>query len=43
MLTCNVNVKFGFFNGSSGTIMDIIYPAGKFPKDGHPICVMKWE
>jgi hypothetical protein len=23
-----------------GTVMDIIYPAGKFPKDGHPICVM---
>ena len=40
MLTCNVNVKFGLFNGSSGTVMNIIYPVGKFPKDGHPICVM---
>ena len=40
MLTCNSNVKFGLFNGSSGTVMDIIYPVGKFPKDGHPICVM---
>lgn len=40
MLTCNLNVKFGLFNGSSGTVMDIIYPVGKFPKDGHPICVM---
>jgi Fe-S-cluster-containing dehydrogenase component len=40
MLTCNLNVKFGLFNGSSGTVMDIVYPVGKFPKDGHPICVM---
>jgi hypothetical protein len=39
-LTCNLNVKFGLFNGSSKTVMDIIYPAGKFPKDDHPICVM---
>jgi hypothetical protein len=40
MLTCNLNVKFCLFNGSSRTVMDIIYPSGKFPKDGLPICVM---
>ena len=40
MLTCNLNVKFGLFNCSSGTVMDIIYLVGKFPKDCHPICVM---
>jgi hypothetical protein len=31
MLTCNLNVKFCLFNGSSRTVMDIIYPSGKFP------------
>jgi hypothetical protein len=40
MLTGNLNVKFGLFNGSSGTVMDIIYPVGKFPNDSHPMCVM---
>lgn len=40
MLTTNLHVKFGLFNGSTGTVVEIIYPEGKTPKDCQPVCVM---
>jgi hypothetical protein len=33
MLTNNLNVKFGLFNGSMGTVVDIVYPFDQIPKD----------
>lgn len=35
MLTVNLNVDFGLFNGAVGTVRDIVYPAGKSPLS-HP-------
>ena len=40
MLTCNLNVPLGLFNGTPGTIVDIIYPPNKFPQDGFPLAVI---
>ena len=33
MLTCNIIVKFGLYNGSVGTVIDVIYPPNKSPQD----------
>ena len=33
MLTCNILVKHGLFNGAVGTVKDIIYSDGKSPRD----------
>ena len=35
-LTSNINIDFGLFNGSVGTIMDIVYQQGQSPKDALP-------
>ena len=40
MLTSNLLVKYGLFNGSVGTIIDIIYPPNESPKTTHPVAVM---
>ncbi|KAH3691874.1 hypothetical protein DPMN_191052 [Dreissena polymorpha] len=40
MLTCNLNVPFGLFNGSTGTIVDIIYCNGNKPPLCQPDVVM---
>ena len=40
MLTSNLNVKFGLFNGSMGTVIDIIYSHGKKPAEVLPDVVM---
>ena len=40
MLTCNLNVPFGLFNGSMGEVVDIIYLDGRSPKDSLPDVVM---
>jgi hypothetical protein len=40
MLTCNLNVPFGLFNGSMGTVIDSIYLGGRNPKDSQPDVVM---
>ena len=39
MLTNNLNVKFGLFNGSMGTVVDIVYPFDQIPKDCQPSVV----
>ena len=31
MLTCNLNAQFRLFNGSMGTVEDIIYQNGRYP------------
>ena len=33
MLTNNINVDYGLYNGAVGTVVDIIYPEGKSPVD----------
>ena len=33
MLSCNINVPHGLFNGSMGTVIDIIYSDGERPND----------
>lgn len=40
MLTTNLNIKYGLFNGSTGIIVDIIYPPNKFPQDCQPTTIM---
>jgi hypothetical protein len=40
MLTTNLNVKCGLFNGSPGIVVDILYPKGTYPKDSQPTAVM---
>ncbi|KAK3090526.1 hypothetical protein FSP39_012488 [Pinctada imbricata] len=40
MLTSNLQVKFGLFNGSFGTVVDIIYAPSENPKTSHPLVVM---
>ena len=40
MLTCNINVPFGRYNGSMGDVVDIIYLDGQSPKDSLPDVVM---
>lgn len=40
MLTTNLNVPFGLFNGSMGTVVDILYLDGKKTKDSLPNVVM---
>ena len=40
MLTSNLNVPFGLFNGSTGTVCDIIYLDGRNPKQSLPDVVM---
>jgi hypothetical protein len=40
MLTTNMNVEFGLFNGSMGTVQDIIYLDGKNPTSNLPDVVM---
>ena len=43
MLTTNLNVKFGLFNGSIGTVIDIIYGNGNSPKDSLPtVCMVEF-
>lgn len=39
MLTNNLNVKFCLFNGSMGTVVGIVYPFDKIPKDCQPSVV----
>ena len=36
MFTNNLNVKFCLFNGSMGTVVDIVYPFGQTSKDCQP-------
>ena len=40
MLTCNINVQYGLFNGAMGEIKDIIYLNGRTPKESLPDVVM---
>jgi hypothetical protein len=40
MLTCNLCVKYGLFNGSTGVVTDIIYLDGRHPKDSLPDVIM---
>ena len=40
MLNCNICVPFGLFNGATGEIVDIIYPASKKPSDVLPKVIM---
>ena len=40
MLTSNLSVSFGLFNGSMGVVTDIIYLEGRSPKDSLPDVVM---
>ena len=40
MLTCNLNVDYGLFNGSTGIVQDIIYLDGRSPKESLPDVVM---
>ncbi|XP_033726129.1 uncharacterized protein LOC117315835 [Pecten maximus] len=40
MLTSNLCVKYGLFNGSVGTVIDIIYPENETPKTSLPLVVM---
>ena len=40
MLTSNLHVMFGLFNGSIGTVIDIVYLDGRNPKDSLPDVVM---
>ena len=40
MLTCNLNVEYGLFNGAIGKVIDIIYLDGRNPKDSLPDVVM---
>jgi hypothetical protein len=40
MLSVNISVPFGLFNGATGNIVDIVYLNGKTPKDGLPDVVM---
>ena len=40
MLTSNILVEQGLFNGSIGKVVDIIYPQNKSPRDGLPTVVM---
>ena len=40
MLTSNLSVKYGLFNGSVGIVEDIIYMNGKKPSEGLPDAVM---
>ena len=40
MLTINISVPFGLFNGALGHVVDIIYKEGRKPEDGLPDVVM---
>ena len=40
MLTCNLNVSAGLFNGACGTVVDIVYQNGHKPPDCFPDAVM---
>ena len=40
MLTVNLNVEQGLFNGSPGTMKDILYPKGRNPSEGFPTVLM---
>ena len=40
MLSANLCVPYGLYNGANGTIADIIYPDGKGPHDGLPSLIM---
>ena len=40
MLTCNLNVPFGLFNGATGKVVDILYQSGRRPPDCFPDVVM---
>ena len=40
MLTSNINAKYGLFNGSMGTVVDIIYCDGRSPSDSLPDVIM---
>ena len=40
MLTSNINVPYGFFNGPMGTVVDIIYCDGRSPSDSLPDVIM---
>ena len=40
MLTSNINVPYGLFNGSMGTVVDIIYCDGRSPSDSLPDVIM---
>ena len=43
MLTTNLNVQHGLFNGSMGTVVDIIYTDGNSPKDSFPtVCMIEF-
>ena len=40
MLTSNINALYGLFNGSIGTVNDIIYCDGRSPTDSLPDVIM---
>lgn len=40
MLTVNLNVTYGLFNGSMGQVVNIIYLNGRTPVEGQPDVVM---
>ena len=40
MLSTNINVPYGLFNGSMGTVLDIVYTGGKDPTVSLPDVVM---
>ncbi|XP_053405155.1 uncharacterized protein LOC123560749 [Mercenaria mercenaria] len=40
MLTVNLCVKYGLFNGAIGTVFDIVYPPNKMPTECLPTVVM---
>ena len=40
MLTVNLSVKYGFFNGTIGKVFDIVYPVAKRISDCLPTVVM---
>ena len=39
-LTSNINIPYGLFNGSMGTVVDIIYCDGRSPSDSQPDVIM---
>ena len=44
ILTTNLNVQYGLFNGSMGTVVHIIYTDGNSPKDSFPtVCMIEFQ
>ena len=43
MLTTNLNVQYGLFNGSMSTVVNIIYTDGNSPKDSFStVCIIEF-